>query len=341
MSYPRFSLLALGLLGCSTLDNTPAQPLEASPVPLQPLTFDTDFRKHWYDGKSEIAAYDLVASRYGEPRKGVAISIYVTETFAKSVRVKSDGGRPRSDEFPVMKLNLVEDFQTGIYDYNLMASVFVALSTVDGRPAGSPTKVVFSAQEWCGSLFHMLRFDASSIRETLHSYFDGEADQENQLSYPKDGISEDALPLWARGMALPALSPGEKVELPLLSSLRTVRFYHLPVEWNRVTLSREAGAQSITVPAGTFEVEIFRAEIKGDTSKSGYPHMAAQIKDGFTKTFYVEKAFPHRIIKWETSTGDKAELLGVDRLVYWGLNSEGEESFLSKIGLSRRPLRTP
>ena len=27
---------------------------------------------------------------------------------------------------PVMKLNLVEDFQTGIYDYNLMTSTFVA-----------------------------------------------------------------------------------------------------------------------------------------------------------------------------------------------------------------------
>ena len=79
--------------------------------------------------------YDLVFPRYGQPRHGVAVTIFVTETFSNTLRVKADPGKhPSSDRFPVMKLNLVEDFQTGIYDYNLMTSTFVALAPVNERP---------------------------------------------------------------------------------------------------------------------------------------------------------------------------------------------------------------
>src|SRR6476469_9637897 len=92
------------------------------------LEFGDEFWKHWGDGKGELAGYDLTIPRYGQIRKGVAITVFVTETFSNSLRVKSDPGRhPKSDEFPVMKLNLVEDFATGIYDYNLLTSSFVAL----------------------------------------------------------------------------------------------------------------------------------------------------------------------------------------------------------------------
>ena len=89
-----------------------------------PLTFESaDFWDVWGDGKAELAAYDLTYPRYGESREGVAVTIFVTETFSDSMRVKADPGlHPKSDEFPVMKLNLVEDFPTGIYDYNLMTS---------------------------------------------------------------------------------------------------------------------------------------------------------------------------------------------------------------------------
>src|SRR6185503_7282151 len=87
------------------------------------LIFGNAFWKRWGDGRGELAGYDLTFPRYGSLRKGVAITIFVTETFSHSLRVKSDPGRhPASDEYPVMKLNLVQDFGTGIYDYNLMTS---------------------------------------------------------------------------------------------------------------------------------------------------------------------------------------------------------------------------
>jgi hypothetical protein len=295
----------------------------SSPV-APPQAFDAAFWKQWGDGQAELSGYDLAFPRYGQLRHGVAVAIFVSETFSNTRRVKADPGKhPASDQFPVMKLNLVEDFQTGIYDYNLMTSVFVALAPVNGRPAGAPAKISFASQEWCGNAFQQLLFDARAIRATSHSYFDGEADQQGELAYPPDGVTEDELLLWARGQAGPRLEPGERRTVPLLTSLATSRLLHVPLVWKQAALARSARPQQISVPAGQFTVDLWTASVPG-----------------VERTIYVEAAAPHRIIRWETSTGEHAELLGLARMKYWEMNREGFETALKKLGLSPRPPRT-
>jgi hypothetical protein len=320
-----FALAAAGSLALAAFLSMSPRP-DAVPASAAAPVFGDGFWKRWGDGKGELSGYDLVFPRYGQPRKGVAVTIFVTETFSNSLRVKSDPGKhPPSDEFPVMKLNLVEDFQTGIYDYNLLTSAFVALVPVNGRPAGSATKVSFSSQEWCGGVFGQLLFDAASARLTTHSYFDGEADQSRAVPAPADALAGDAILLWARGFASPALNAGERREVPLVPSIERSRMTHRALETSRVTLSRDMARSRVTVPAGTFEVERRTAEIAG----------------GATWRIDVEAAEPHRIVAWETSDGEKASLLASDRLEYWKLHGEGQESFLARIGLKPRPPRTP
>lgn len=319
--------LALGLLGIA-IRRSEARPAAASPPETKAAapSFGDDFWKRWGDGKGELAGYDLTFPRYGQPRRGIAVTVFVTETFSNSLRVKSDSVKhPSTDEFPVMKLNLVEDFATGIYDYNLLTSAFVALVPVNGRPAGAATKVSFSSQEWCGGVYGQLLFDAGSARLVSHSYFDGEADQARTMSVPADALSGDAVLLWARGFAAPTVAPGERREVPLVKSIEAARLGHRPVEMLRATLSRDAAPSRVTVPAGTFEVERRTVEIAG----------------GATWRIAVEAAEPHRIIEWETSDGEKASLLGSDRLEYWKLHGEGQDSFLARLGLKPRPPRTP
>jgi hypothetical protein len=224
-----------------------------------------------------------------------------------------------------MKLNLIQDFQTGVYDYNLLTSAFVALSPVNGRPAGSPTKVSFSSQEWCGGAYGQLLFDQGSARLTSHSYFDGEADQQRVLTVPADALAADAILLWARGFAAPTLGPGERREVPLVGSLKTSRLRHQPLELGRGTLARDATPTRLSVPAGSFEVD----------------RKTVQIAGGSTWTIHVESAKPHRVIQWETSDGERAVLLASDRLPYWKMHGEGDESALAKLGLKSRPSRTP
>ena len=282
----------------------------ASPV------YDAAFWKTWGDGQAELASYDLQYPRYGKPRPGTAVSIFVTETFSNSLRVKSDAGvRPKSDEFPVMKLNLVEDFQTGIYDYNLMLQSFVALEPVNGRPAGVTTKVAWSSQEWCGNLFKEALFQNGAVEVMSHSYFDGEGLQNVSASSPAAAVlSEDALMLWARGMAWPVLKAGETREVPVLLAMQVSRFKKGPLQWGKVVLTRESSDS----------VEIFRAKLS----------------DGRERVYEVEKAAPHRVMKYSTSEGLQAILAASERMKYWELNTPEGVQALEKLKLAVRPART-
>lgn len=287
--------------------------------------FDAEFWKTWSDGSAEMASYDLLRPKYNATREGTAVAIFVTETLSNTIRVKADPGRhPKTDEVSVMKLNLIEDFQTGIYDYNLMLSSFVNLESSSGLLAGSPLKVSYSSQEWCGHIYKQALFDVPGVRVTSHSYFDGEADQEKTLDGNADGISEDTLMLWARGMARPALQPGDSKKMEMVASLEGSRQAQGPAYWTKATLSRAAEEETLTVPAGTFQVERFTAAVEG----------------GATRIYLVEKAAPHRIIQWESSTGIKAQMVKSDRLKYWQMNSPEGEQYLKKLGLGKRPART-
>lgn len=276
--------------------------------------FNQTFWKHWGDGRAELAHYELITPRYGELRKGVAVAIFVTEPFSNELRVKADPGKhSRSDEFQVIKLNLIRDFQTGIYDYNLMTSAFMSLAPFDSFDSGFPAKISFSAQEWCGHVYDQLIFRNHGIEYESHSYFDGEADRKLTIAAPKNLTSEDALFLWARGLAEPFLKSGEKKEAPMISSLMTSRLLHQPLTQGKTHFSFESRASSIRVPAGTFSVQTRRVVLS----------------DGKTRTFYVEAAFPHRLIKWETSEGEMGQLIKSERLAYWKMNTNKSLPFTS------------
>jgi len=293
---------------------------------LEPIPVDPAFWKHWGDGRAEVATYDLTFPRYGATRAGTAIAIFVTEPFSESARVKADPGRhPDDDVFQVVKLNLVRDFATGVYDYNTMLSAFVGLQESGDRPAGAPAKVSFSSQEWCGHVYHQVLFDAAAVREAGHSYFDGEGDIDGALLRPPGAVSEDALLLWARGLAAPALAPGDTRTVPILRSLEQVRLRHLPLAWSEATLTRAAEPVRVQVPAGEFEAERF----------------AAAIADGRTWTIDVERAAPHRVLRWQISDGERAEMIAAERIPYWTLNGPDGIGELERLGLTPRPPRTP
>jgi hypothetical protein len=318
----RVLLLALFAAGCG---RTPAPSPPVATGASRP-EFGAAFWKEWGDGRAELAGYELDTPRYGALRHGTAVAIFVTETFSNERRVKADPGRhPKRDEFPVMKLNLVQDFATGVYDYNLMTSVFTALASVNARPPGSPTKVSFSAQEWCGHVYAQVLFDARYGRFAAHSYFDAEADSTASFDLPNDALSEDALLAWARGFSAPVLAPGDSAEAPLLGSLREARLLHRPLAVTRARFRRAAATRSVTVPAGTFDAGVYEVEVAG----------------GRTWTFWVESSPPHRILQWACSDGERARLLASDRLAYWKLNAPGGEQYLARLGLTPRPPRTP
>jgi len=269
-----------------------------------------DFSAYWHDGKAEMNGYRLSVSRYGQERAGYAVMIFVTEPFSESKRVKvNDHARNPDDTFDVFKLNLVRDFRTGIYDYNTMVSVFSRSSNFD------PVKITFSSAEWCGHVYTELMFDETRVQISNSSYFEDES-QTRLVPLKQGAVSEDNLFVLLRGLRGDFLEPGESITIDYLPGVFFSRLTHEPVNPTSATISRRVGVTVVEVPAGRFSVMVY--DIK---------------TDGRNGVYYVETAYPHRIVRWELAPDIKGELTGSRRMQYWSLNDEGDEKHLEQLGI--------
>jgi hypothetical protein len=273
-----------------------------------------DFWKRWADGKAEVSGYALTEPRYGHLRSGSLVLIFVTEDFSDTLRVKADPGRhPQSDVYPVLKLNAIRHFQTGIYDYSVMSSTFVKtdFDPLDPFPL---VKTSFSAQEWCGHVYVQWLRHGSRLLGDSHSYFDGEADSDPKLDIPKGAVFEDALPILLRGLRGDYLAAGERRTVPFLPSTIRSRFSHQPQKFGQATIER-----------GKEPVDFNRRRAIVYTVTVKEPPLETH--------YYVEGAPPRRLLGWTRSDGEKATLLGTKRLAYWQMNGPGGENALSELGL--------
>jgi hypothetical protein len=275
------------------------------------------FESQWQDGRAELAGYRYQVTRYGESRSGQAVMITVTEPFRSSTRVKADDPtRNPADVFEAVKMNLVRDFQTGIYDYNTMTSVFVRSRDL------ALAKISFSSAEWCGHVYEELIVEPRSVRQSLRSYFERESG-DREIAWRGGGASEDQLFLLVRGLRGAYLEPGRSRRLPLLGGALVRRLAHRPLGWEIGTIERAAKSETISVPAGSFAADRY----------------GVATGDGRRGTFWVERAAPHRILRWSwtsSTPGDpkageameSAELAGSARLPYWQLHANGQERYL-------------
>jgi hypothetical protein len=272
------------------------------------------FWEAWGDGQAELNGYRLVQPRYGQERVGEAVLVFVTETFAEEARVKSDGGHP--DEFPVMKLNDMRDFQTGIYDYHAMTSSFLGLG--GDQVYGQPVKTSFSMQEWCGHQYAQWITRDGAVHESLHSYWDGEADRELRLDIPAGAIFADSLPVLLRGLTGPVVAPGEKKEFPYLERILDLRLNRAVPEWTTATVERSKAAKELSTALGKMTADQYRVEVTG----------------GSWSVFWIEKEAPHRLLRWQTASGEQGELVGSIRSRYWKQSAEGDERLRAQLGLA-------
>jgi len=286
------------------------------------------FSSYWHDGLAELDGYQWTVKRYGQPRQGQCVMIYVTQPFSRSKAVKVNNPlKNPADTFDVIKLNLVRDFQTGIYDYNTMLSVFSATNDF------TPVKISFSSAEWCGHVYEQLRFTTDQITSRFFSYFQGESSS-TQLSYNPNAIAEDNLFITLRGLRNDFLQPGHTRSVPWLPSAFYRRLNHQPIAWSTAQIQRLADTDSVQVPAGTFNTVTYL--VKTQNGRAG--------------RFDIEQAYPHRVIRWswQTTTGDsqqqwlgsgveEGELTGSKRLAYWKLHDNGHESHLDQLGLQPQP----
>lgn len=303
------NLLAYALASLLALHGSPGG------APARAQATDGEFERVWYDGQAEVSGYRWRGSRYGEMRAGEAVAIFVTETIGAKEHVKVD--RPeeyRGETLTVLKLNLVRDFQTGLYDYNTMVTAFADVDTL------RPVKQTFSSAEWCGHVYETLDVRGQELALDVQSYFQGESAQ-TTLPMKADGIPGEHLFVWLRGLRGHALAAGETRKLAYLADPFERRLRHAEASWGELTVAREAQSASASVPAGNFAALVYRL-----TSS-----------DGRTGSVQIEEAYPHRLLSWSWTRGgeelDVGELAGSQRMKYWDMHGAGQESLRKQIGL--------
>jgi hypothetical protein len=178
-----------------------------------------EFGAYWHAGLAELSRFSLTQARYGEAHAGGdAVLVFVTEDFRADKQVKSE--RPRADAIPVLKLNLLKRFTTGIYDYSMMLSVFAPSAR---RPAERAIKSTASIQDWCGQVYSQLNRTARGFRLRAHSYFEAEGDEDRAI---EDAWLEDEI--WLRLRLAPEQLPVGP--LSVVPGMLSARLRHVRAE---------------------------------------------------------------------------------------------------------------
>lgn len=235
------------------------------------IDLGTDFKEYWYKGKAEITSYDLQQARYGETHEGHAVLIFVTEDISKTEQVKlDDPSAAGEDKINVLKLNYIKKFNTGIYPYSMMMSVF---SPVQLYSHPRPLKISMSVQEWCGHVFTQLNLKNDDYHVQQYSYFQSEGDKDFELD--ADVFTEDEL--WNRiRIDFRSLPQGQ---IEIIPGVLTSRLLHYDLK-------------SIMAEAELVEIENDIMEYTLNYSKD---HV---IKVQFNKLF------PHEVIRWKETVKD-------------------------------------
>ena len=264
------------------------------------LPLSSEFKSYWFDGTAEISSYTLDQSRYGAPREGTAVLIYVTEDFLPDKQVKAN--QKSESTQTVLKLNRTKNFLTGIYPYSIMTSIFSRLG--QSRPL---VKTTTSIQEWCGQAYLQLN-RRENLEVKSHSYFEGEADQNLQF---KDALTEEELWVWIRTQ--PDRLP--QGTLDLLPSFEFIRLKHKPLQLYQ--------AQAVLEQNDTLH-----------TYSLTYAELQRKLSISFTKVA------PHTILGWteedlkNLNQTTRAQIKKTVKLPYWKLNKLGDEQFRDSLGLN-------
>lgn len=272
-----------------------------------------EFKNYWYDGKAEITSYKLEQARYGELHEGYAVLVFVTEDFSKSKQVKLDDPQSaKGDDVKVLKLNRIKKFDTGIYRYSMMDSVFTPIY-IGEYP--NTLKITSSSQEWCGNTFTQLNLDDNGYEVRSFSYFESEGD--DKFSLQKEILEDE---LWARIRLAPDSLPVGRIKIIPATMASRLTHKELEVEIAEASLEQNADDSNLM------------------DYKLVYDDSGRSMEIAFSKTF------PYEILSWEetyksgfgknaktlTTKATKNKVLITD---YWNKNEPADRALRKELGL--------
>jgi hypothetical protein len=312
-SQPRYLLLALTMAwfnGNQASAVTPTKPAS------------TAFMQYWKSGLAEISSYAGLEERYGSMRTHSSVLIFVYEEIDDKTRIKVESDRiPMVRQIPILKLNRLLHFNTGIYDYSVMTSVFAGLSGPGVTRPFLPRKIALTAQEWCGMVFQELLPRERTLDLVWHSYFEAEGEGKRSLKLPKgDVVYEDELPILLRELDGDWMVSGETKTVQLFPAEWRTRKMHKPASFAAAMVHKESGL-NYSQANKVFPATSFTVSTPWDTT-----------------TWVIENQPPRKVLAWRVSTGAYGELKATTRKSYWLRNKPENQPLRQELGL---PISNP
>jgi len=280
----------------------PGSALQATAMPALSALSEAALSNYWYQGKAELSTYDVTQERYGELRQAEQVNVFVTEDFSAKKQVKlDDPATAGADRVPVLKLNAIRRYKTGIYDYSMMLSVFTPVDTAQGLSL----KTSCTIQDWCGHVFTQLNAVQEGYQIRTFSYFETEGDDVFQV---KPGLLEDEI--WT----LLRLSPErfKNLEISVLPSSFYCRLRHQPFKAQKARITLEKGGEESVL------------HLK-------YSDISRQLDIRF------ESSAPHRILGWEEMDGGKLSSKGTLKKIilsdYWARHDNASAPLRDSLSL--------
>ncbi len=278
-----------------------------------------EFKDYWYAGEAELSHFKLKQGRYGQKNPGEAILIFVTEDFLTDKQVKHEKG-PSKNATKILKLNKIKRFQTGLYDYSMMMSVFTPVHR--GKYPHS-LKVTTSSQDWCGHAYLQMNNRDGEYHWQGFSYFQDEVheDYKTERAWLEDEV-------WTRLRLAPESLPTGSVKMVPGTLFKRLR--HRKLKPEKAEIKQKA-----------YEGNQFKGK-KLMAYRIHYPEIPR------TLTIVYEKAFPYRIQGWidkhESGFGEDSRQLKTiavrDKTLktdYWNKNNLGDSSIRKEFGVSDFP----
>ena len=281
---------------------------------------DPEFYEYWGDGRAELSSYKIIQPRYGELRDGFGVMVFVTEDLNRQTLIKVESPTPEADRRYTLKLNNVLKFNTGIYDYSVMTSVFSFVRAGEGgfgRDRFDFAKVSLTMQDWCGHVFDEVRATPDQLHGRLASYFEVEGNRDYRLPRPSSFVSEDELLIRIRELDGELMAVGETQQLQLLPSLWQLRMAH---------------QEHALVPALLKKGNVEQHQV-GGSDRPAVPWTWTVEEGERSVTVWVASGHPRQILAWHSSDGGRGELLTSVREPYWRLHGNSDEAMRERLQL--------
>jgi hypothetical protein len=241
---------------------------------------------YWGDGKAEFDFYDAQIMREGQPRQCEVLHIALRESFDPKQWTKVDDAK-KPGVIPVIKLNQVLHVPVGVYVHQQMHSAYWKIDN------GMLMKWSFTHSDSFGNTFKEVRRFGDQLAFNWHTYWDGAADGNENVTPPANGYFYDELPMRVR--TIDFSKPTGEFEIQLAPTVLNSK---------KDVIVFKPAKVSFTATERKIDISIQHA--------------------GGTDKFVLDANFPYFLREWNAADGSHLKLKNSLKMDYWNYSKNGD-----------------